>query len=312
MKRLGLLLNEARQATESANYTSETGVQDSEFIRAFNDAQTRIQSMILNAYPNLFQRTKEISAVAQQSNYSNPLDLFMETRIEKIEYSANGDARNYYKLDYGFTDERCNSLSGAPSYYIRQSKIFISNPAPDSSSGKFRMTYQGSLPALDLRRGRILAVAIDPALRMITQLELDSSILNADNADLLTETEYLTVVNKNGLIKMKSIPFSAVDPNTGVITLDAFTYETDETIAVGDYVVAGKYATTHSELPDIAERYLLAFAEWRVQRRDSSNDSTETNQELKEMEAEIVLSYSRADSDVKAVPILDTSYLSFT
>lgn len=310
MKRIDLLITESRRTTGNQNYTSETGVQDAEFIRALNDAQERIQSLILNTYPRLFQKRKEIDAVTNQEAYDNPVDLFMDTRIEKIEYSNNGDSKNYYKLDAGETDEQLNTTSGAPSFYIRESKQFLSQPAPQGG-GKFRMTYQRSFPKLDKRRGKVLTVALDGTTKTINSLVLDPTLITNDDAQEINDTEYICVVSKDGTVKMTKIPCS-VDTNTGIVTVDAdFVYETGETIDVGDWVVTGKYATTHSQLSDICERYLLQFCNWRILKRDSSNDSAESNQELKEMENEIIDSYRKADNDVKGIPILDYDYLSF-
>ena len=108
---------------------------------------------------------------------------------------------------------------------------------------------------------------------------------------------------------MAGIPLADLNTSTGEITVDTFEYEDGETIAVGDYVVSGKYTTTHSELPDIAERYLLMFGQWRVQKRDSSNDSVDANAEAKEMEADIMATYAEQTKDVAEIPILDTSFM---
>lgn len=250
MKRIDLLINESRRTTGNQNYTSETGVQDAEFIRALNDAQDKIQSLILNAFPRMFQKRKEIDAVTNQEAYSNPVDLFLDSRIEKIEYSNNGDSRNYYKLDAGETDEQLNTTSGSPSFYIRESKQFLSQPAPQGG-GKFRMTYQRAFPRLDKRRGKVLTVALDGTSRTINSLILDPTLLTSDDAQEINDAEYLCIISKDGTIKMKQVPCS-VDPNTGTVTVDSsFVYEVGETISVDDWVVTGKYATTHSELPDI-------------------------------------------------------------
>lgn len=308
MLRTDLLIDEARQATENVEFTTETGVQDSEYIRALNDAQDRIQSLILNAYPRMFQKQKVIDAVKDQETYDIPVDVFMDSRIEKLEYSINRQLSGYYKLDAGVSDERLNSLSGNPSFYIRESKTVMLEPPP-IQTGLIRFTYQRSFPRLDKRRGKVSAVTLDGTTKTITTLTLDPTILTDVDISLINKVEYICIVARDGRIKMKGIPVVDVNSSTGDITVDTFSYEDGESIAVGDYAVAGKYTTTHSELPDICERYLLRFTEWRILKRDSSNDALEEDKELQKMEAEIVESYRQADNDVKEVPVLDSQYL---
>lgn len=308
MLRTDLLIDEAREATENVEFTSETGVQDSEYIRALNDAQDRIQSLILNAFPRMFQKQKLMDAVFGQEVYDLPVDVFLDSRIEKIEYSITGRADGYYKLDAGVTDERLNSLPGNPSFYIRESKTIMLQPPPQNG-GKVRLTYQRAFPRLDKRRGKVSAVTLDNTAKTITALQLDPSLLTDSDISLINKIEYICIVSKDGRIKMKGIPVVEINSSTGDVAVDTFTFEDGETIAVGDYAVAGKYTTTHSELPDICERYLLRFCEWRILKRDSSNDAIEEDREIKTMEAEIVESYRQADHDVKEVPILDTQFL---
>lgn len=308
MKRIDLLMNEARSSTENTEYTSETGVQDSEFLRAFNDGQDRIQSLILNTYPKMFQKESLKVATANSPWVNIPSDVFMDSRIEKVEYSPSGAENDFYILEAKTTDGRVVQSAGHPSTYIRQSRRILLNPKP-SGAGTVRFTHQKAFPRLDLRRGRVSAVTLDEPNLEVDSLTLDTTLLTDDNVTYLNEQEYITVIARDGTIKMKNIPITEVNSSTGTVMIDTFNYESGETIEVGDYVVGGKYATTHSELPDICERYLLQFCQWRILKRDSSSDSAESNQELKEMEQEIVESYSQADHDVHGIPILDGSYL---
>lgn len=309
MKRVDLLIGEVREETENTEYTSEAGVQDSSILRAFNDAQDRIMSLIQAQKPGLFQKEKEFNTVSQQEGYDLPVDIFATHLLEKVEYSENGLPTDYYQLDFGYLGERAPGTTGSPSYYIRRSSRILLNPVPQTSNAKVRLTYVYAIPKLDKRRGRVNEVTLDNVGNTIVSLNLDPTILNTDDAQALIDAEYLCVVDKNGLIKMQAVPIADLNSSSGALTLEAFVFETGETIAVGDYVVAGKYHTTHSQLPDIAERYLLAFAGWRVQKRDSSNDSVEGFAEKSEMENDIVATYSVRGQDVCEVPVLDTQYL---
>lgn len=312
MKRVDLLISEARENTSTEEFTSETGVQDSKFLRALNDGQDRIQSLILNEYPSLFQKETVKIATVNSPFIDTPSDLFLDSRIEVVEYSPTGSTNDFYKLSEKRADERVNGASsGNPSTYIRQSRRLIIQPPP-SQAGSVRITHQKAFPRLDKRRGRVSSVTLDTVNRTISNLVLDTSILTSDDVTYMNQIEYLTVVSKNGTIKMQGIPITEVNSSTGVVTVETFTYDADETIAVGDYVVAGAYATTHSELPDICERYLLRFTEFRILKGDSSSDANLEDKEIKEMEMDIVASYSKASNDVQGIPILDSSFLDQT
>lgn len=308
MKRADLLITEVREDTENSEFTTETGVQDSTILRAFNDAQNRIMSLIQQQKPNLFQKEKLIDAVAGQETYDLPVDVFATHMLEKVEYSPTGNDTEYYQLDYGYLKERTNTLPGVPAFYIRRSSQILIQPKPQGA-GKFRLTYIRTIPTLDKRRGKVETVTLDGSTNTITTLILDPTALTTDDSQALIDAEWFCVVDRNGNIKMQGIPLADLNTSTGQITVDTFEYEDGETIAVGDYVVTGKYATTHSELPDIAERYLLMFGQWRVQKRDSSNDSVEANQEAKEMESDIMATYSEQTKDVAEIPVLDTSFM---
>lgn len=309
MKRVDLLITEARSNTGNTEYTSETGVQDTRFLRALNDAQDRIQSLILNEYPDLFQKESVKTATPNSPIVLVPTDMFLSTRIQKVEYSPSGVDNDYYELMKKTIHERIiTSASGNPSTYIPQSTRIILGPMP-VSAGSVRFTYQKSFPRLDKRRGQVSAVTLDTDALTITALTLDTTMLADDDNQYLVQEEYISVVGKDGTVKMQGIPISAINSSTGLVSVDTFVYESGETIEVGDYVVGGKYSTTHSELSDICERYLLKFCEWRILKGDSSIDSKEEDQEIKEMEADIVLSYSQANMDVTSIPILDSTYL---
>lgn len=308
MLRIDLLIDEAREGTENSESTSETGVQDSEFLRAFNDGQDKIHSKILAAFARLSQKEKEIDAVSGQEVYDLPADVLGTTMIEVVEYSRTGQAKDYYQLDSGILEERVTGNPGTPAFYVRRSNQILIQPAP-AGTGKFRVTYQKVIPRLDKRRGRVLSVTLDTATRQVTALTLDPTSFTTDDVQRLNQLEFITIIGKTGTIKMKGIPITEVNSSTGVVTIEAFTYEVGETIAVGDYVVAGAYSTTHSELPDNCERFLLSFCKWRILKRDSSQDQLEENKELMGMLDDILETFAKGDSSVKYVPILDGDFL---
>lgn len=305
MRRIDLLINEARQETDNAIFTDETGIQDSEFLRWANSAQTRILSLIQQAHPDLFQRSTIIPAVQNQEEYAIPSKTFLGTRIQMLEYSKTGQARDYYPLKKGTLHERVNGPSGDPAFYIRFSKKFLVQPAPQNT-GSFRAITQLALPRLDLRRATVLSSTL--TTNTITALNFDpSQFIDQEN---IQNEGYICLVDKDGNILMEGIPVDSVDPSTGLVNVTSgFTFQSGESAPAGCFAVLGAYSSTTSELPDVAERYVVDFMIWKLEKRDSNQVSQEINQELSMQEQDIVDSFGMPDDDVSYVAILDSQYL---
>jgi len=116
----------------------------------------------------------------------------------------------------------------------------------------------------------------------------------------------LSIVNEEGVVQMSNIKFTAVSGATGTVTIDSsFTFESGETISVGDYVVAGSYASTHVQLDDLVERYLIAYCTAKIFQRDSNvTDLGVQQQIMAEMENDIVMAYSEISDDIMEIPAI--------
>ncbi|MHA2065574.1 MAG: phage adaptor protein [Candidatus Thorarchaeota archaeon] len=278
MRNLSLLITQSRRNTENEDFSADRGIGDEEFIEYFNNAQDRIQALIQAGFPDVFQEDTIIDAVSGQEEYAIPTDAFLGTRIDMVEYSDSGATEEFYELKKASKRERTTGLNANPSFYIRRNQSILLQPKPESS-GKIRITYQKKLPKLDVRRATVLTATLSATA--ITALTLDTSVA-IDDVGLLEEN-FITVIDKNGLIKMKNIPIDAIDTGTGIVTVTAgFTFQTGETIVPGDFLLRGTESSTHSQLPDNVERYL---------------------------ETDIVDSFSVPDGDVNYVPILDDQFL---
>lgn len=293
MRRIERLIDQSRKSTGSTEYTDTTGIQDEEFIQAANDAQERIKSLILQAHAEAFETTEEEDIVNGQKTYSLPSNTYLQIRVMKVELSESG-----LEDDYSMLVQRRD--------FDRRGSEIVLKFKP--STGKLRFTIQKTFPRIEKRRGKVSAVTLDSATSTITSLTLDPSV-SLDSEEIVDEG-YITIVDKDGVVKMKNIPVSAVNTTSGEVTLDgSFTYESGETIAVGNWVTIGKNSSTHCQLPDELERYLIAFMNWRILKRDSSNDSVEENAELKEMEDEIIGAFSEPDMALDHIPISNTEWL---
>lgn len=305
MRRIDLLVNQARRATENLSFTDDTGISDEEFLQYLNDGQERIQSKILSVHPSFFQEEKVYYIVAGQERYDLPADVFLNTRVEKVEYSTTGQNKNYYPLKQGSLYERFSGSTNNPTYYIRFSDKILVQPTP-SGGGTLRVTYQKKAPRLDKRRATVDSVTLGTST--ITTLNFDPTQL-IDDTNILDEI-FVTFIDKYGVIKMKAVPITAINTTTGLATIDSgFEFEDGETIAADDFAVLGKFSSTHSSLPDICEKYMLKYCEWNILKRDSNNGAAEKERELAMVEEDITSAYAQADDDNDFIPILDSQFI---
>lgn len=305
MRRVDLLITASRRATENQEFTATAGIQDVEFLQYLNDGQEEIHSILQGTFPSILTAYKTEQVTQGQEAYSMPRDLYLGTRIDQIEYSCSGTPDSFYILKKGTIKERLNTQAGNPAFYIRRGSEVLIQPKPQQA-GIMRWSYQKAIPKLDVRRGAVLTVAL--GTNSITSLVLDASI--SLDADPILDEQFMTVVDKNGIVKMRSIPVSSIDTTTGIVTVDpGFTFESGETISVGDFVCAGDFATTNSELPDVCEKYLLEYCNTRILMRDSQTDSAQIGQILTKVEQTLRLAFAEPDGDPDRIPLLDVQFL---
>ena len=305
MRRVDLLITASRRATENQEFTATAGIQDEEFLEYLNNGQEEIHSILQGTFPSILTGSKEQTLVQSQEAYAVPRDLYLGTRIDQIEYSCSGLATDYYILRKGTLKERLNTQAGNPAFYIRVGDEILVQPKPQQA-GKMRISYQRAIPKLDVRRATVAAVTLTTS--SISSLTLDTTVLLDDEAIL--EQGFITVIDKNGVVKMRSIPISAINTVSGVVTVEpGFVFEAGETIAPGDYVCRGEFSSTNSQLPDLCEKYLLEYCNMRILIRDSQTDSNEVGAILAKVQETLRLAYAEPSSDPDRIPLLDVQFL---
>ena len=306
MRRLENLIEDSREETENDEFTADAGIQDKEFIRYANDAQSRLQSKIFQKSQKVFISEYIFSTVSRQESYELPYDILFENAISNVQFSSSPAGIDYYPLEQSTLKERNTIGYGEPSFYIRRSGKILLNPVPTGGGKKVRVSYVKRLPKMDTRRAKILTVTTSGS--SITSLTLDTGSL-LDSDALLKESRF-SVVNSDGNQLMRRILYTDINSTTGVVTIDpSFLFESGETIAVGNYLVKGEDSCNKSELPFNLERYLLAYMNWKILKRDSSSDSAEAQGELIAMEDEIISSFGDVDDDIERIPIISSRML---
>lgn len=282
-----------RESTENEEFDDTIGLTEEEILRYMNDAQYRLHAKIIAQHPSVFTETDTQTIVADQEAYSLPFNAHLGNRILSVEYSIDGSADKFYTLKTKQLRTREVGADGHPTSYIRKDGQLLLHPTPTVAGGSLRITYIRRPKALDKRRGLLSG---SPALTGGSSWTIAAVNSSTVDATELAKDNRVTVVDAQGNIKAKNVLVSATSATS--ITVDSsFVAEADDSIASGYYVLSGPYSTTHLEFSPEVERYIRAYTEWKILKRDSSIDSAEAVQELMEMEADIIASYADVDGD---------------
>lgn len=300
MKYAGDLITECREDTGNQSYSTNTGISDAKIIRALNYGLENLQGLILQTNPKLFQSEKVISIVANQEAYEIPDRVYLGTRIVNVEYSYTGQARDYVKIyDYSLVERNTYSKNYVYAYMRRNGQILLT-PVPSSSQGTLRVTYERQVDSLALRAGVIDSLTYSGGV--LSALSLDDA---SDTPTLIGTSGYFCVCDKDGLVKVYNVPYSAYNTSNGNFTLTSTAGETGQTPVTGDYVTIGKYSSSHVNMPDPCERYIKAYANWQLLGKDTATQAKAAYfiTELEMIQKELQRSYQEADKDDHGVEI---------
>jgi hypothetical protein len=301
---ISYLIEDVRLSTENTDFSDTIGIKDTEFLRFLNDGQQRIQNTIVQQHPQVFLKEKTVSVTGDQEAYSLPIDAYLGNKVSQVEFNPQSTGKEYfYPLRPASLFERDSGSNGDPIKYIRQTGKILLIPIPDASVGQLRYNYVQKLPRLALRRGSVSSVTLDSNTNTVTALSLDVSTDSVDTNELSKWTR-VSIVDEEGNVKMKNIKVTNVDGSTGVVSVDpSFSYEDGETIGVGNYIVEGSYSSTHVLLDEMVERYLIAYATFKILQRDSNITDLQVQQNvLLEMESEIAEAYAEISDDIMEIP----------
>jgi hypothetical protein len=304
MRRATQLVKAIRRQSENEQIDPDDGIGDDEVLQYLNDGQERLEAAIIRTHEKAFAADSLIDLVRDQEIYTLPFGTFINHNLIAVEYSFTGTVSDYIPLRRGKHIER-TSFRGFPSFYIPRVREILINPISDRSvTSGIRITYNPKHPRMDKRRGIVTAVTL--AGSAVTNLVVDatSGEVSYDPSDF-EEFDRISVVDVDGTQKMKNIPLDNADSNGTLTVRSSFAFQTGETIAVGDYVVLGENATTHLQMPQICEKYLIEYGVWKMMIRDSSSDVGQHAQLVAVVEQDIVDAFAEISGDVDRVPIIN-------
>ncbi len=305
MRRIDYLITEARRIGKNeANTDATLAIADEEVVQYMNDAQDELQGAIssLKNVDSIFNAQSIISLVANQQSYAVPDRVLLNKQIDQVEFSASSALSDYTVLDKLSTFNQDTSTSQYPNgYYRRNNQIFLT-PIPSSSTGTLRVMYERTLDDLDKRRGKVSSVA-GLTSTTFTSVTLDSSADETSTPNLST-IDYICFVDKDGNRKAFNIPVGSYDTATNILIPTAgFTFElAGDSIAANDFVTFGKWRTTHSQLPDSCEMFLIHYAAEMMLHKDSSNDKSAHSDKLAMLKRQILQSVASQTGEVQRIP----------
>lgn len=312
MRRLDLLIDDIRNATENDNPTSGSGIIDNDIIRLLNKAQRRLFSIITSVNPEMFFAFQNIDTVVGTETYTLNTNAYLGGRVIMVEWLA-GDTDDYVKLEPKTIHSRWTNDNGTPLWYMRTGNTLYINPRPsEAKTNGLRVTYQKRPRALDIRRGYVttatIAAGLLTSLTLTNPSTLDTRDADLDTAagDILKETDFICVVDKDGASVLDTITVKDYNTSTRVLTMKGSGFATTLAAATiqNNYIVAGKYATDTCELPDDIEEYLLTYVELFLLTRDgNSSEAKLKSQELVAIEADIKTAFANDDLDIFITPI---------
>ncbi len=303
-RRIEQIIRSIRRDTGNTDYSADSGIPQRDIEEYIQDAQDDLQTAIINVHAQrAFPDQALLNVVANEFKIALPYNFHSSGGLIKVEFSASGNSRDFYELRQVTLGEINETVFGNPSLYSRRGDLLIVSPVPQSAvTSGIRVTFVKTLPRPAVRRGQVSVATLNTSAKTITTLtlQINDGLLDAAG---LREDDYICIVDRDGVIKMKAIPITTVNTDTGAVTIaSGFVYETGETIAVGDYAISGRYATTHPEWPANVERYLRRYGVLRVQMRDSNDDMIAEDALLEKMRSDIVEDYISLNADIMRVP----------
>jgi len=299
MLRVEYLIDQVRKLSNNTRYDSNSGVGQDIMALYLNNAQDEIQKALVNTKSKYLLKSTTVPIVNNQQEYDYPVDLYLNN-IDTMQWTQ--DNQSYVNMYHGYMKDRTYTGNGYSYGYVTKNESFVLVPPIDT--GTLAIHYIRQLPRMATRSGLISAVTVNSGV--VTALSVNTSDASYNASEIATDN-YLCVVDYLGNIKATAIQYSAM--SSGVFTLPAHTLLTGESVAVGDYIVVGKYATNKPELPEITQGFLIKYANYQAKYGDSSQWSKVVQDDMTQTLIGLTQSFGMNSDDVGEIPITNFDYL---
>jgi len=259
MRRLELLSQEVRQTTDTEDIES---INTYELMRYFRDAQRTIQKIIFTVNPDaeMFQREQMYTPSSTDNRYNLPSDIYANSAVTSL-LSVDSTGRVLYTIPkLSFREVRVKI-----GYALKGNQFILTNP---NQYRRVLMTYVYKLATPSYRLGQVSAV------------NAATGVVSVSGSTLIDDTDFTEYYDRYSIVDSDGANLLDANGDRAAINLKltnyagtSFTFQGDiSAVSVGDWIVAGSDATTHMELPDECEPFLLAHVGRRIAAKLSSTD----------------------------------------
>jgi len=280
MRQVKYLISEAR---ENTNTTDSEAITVSLCNRLLNRCQDFIRAFLSseNVESRILTGTYEFTTVNGQDTYELPFDTYAVNSTNALQQKIpNGLYVNYWTIK-NISEKNRGTRSG----YILNNNNLILSPVPTTPMNLV-LSYKKKLPTLATSYGQIITVTPN------TSIELDTGYTSLTGVD-----DFFCVVDFNGNVISRN---NVVDQTGDTILMPDTT-----DVLVGMFVVPGKCASTHCQLPDEFEAPLIMALENLINARLSSVDLPVSKAMSEEMLDQIAKMYAENKGDDMMPPILE-------
>ena len=252
MRRVEFIINQIRRM---ANAKDTNRFSQNDIIDYLNAAQTSLQQLALQANMETppFETTVLEDIVGETELYDMPSDVFADNSITGVSVSSINDSTSIkHPLDKIDPMERRLSYG----YFLLGKQIGLSPRPTRNVTDGMRISYVREVKKLGIRSGTIASYSG-------TTLTLDAG----HESDIGSFHDYFCIVDSEGVQKSSGLPIIAFNNAAHTITTNS-----GLTVSAGDYVCLGKNSTTHCEIMNAAENFLIAFVVRLIDAVNSSDD----------------------------------------
>jgi hypothetical protein len=252
MRRLELLINEAKISTNTSDIASISSLLLQGYMNRIHSYLEDLLFLV-NDENDLFISDYIFQLVPGQDEYSLPNNIYAKSSIDNLAVSfLNGLSNTYLPLKKVSRKQQGFTFG----YFVREDKIVLT-PRPTSPLN-MKMAYVRKLPTLGIRGAQVASTTS-------TQIIVGNYVSGFEAL-----SDYITIVDSAGTIVSSGLTFTFNGSTTFIVP-------NTTGILPGHYVISGKYASSHSQLPDECEKYLITALERMIQYRQSSSDINTSN-----------------------------------
>lgn len=298
------LIDISRKLSKNTRYDSNSGIPQDVFVQFAQNAQDSLVKQITNLKTKYFKKQFVVDVVANQEVYSYPSDCLAQ-HLDTIQWTDSQNGTYWQTLYKSYTKEKITLQPGYPFSYIPYEDGIHLNPP--ITTGKLWLTFIRALPKVQKRSGKIQALSINNT-NQIVAMTLDSTEATYDENEI-NQDYFLCVVDKYGAIKASNIPYNSI--TGGVFDMIPYTLTATDSIAVGDYILVGKYSCNKPEFPDICESYIIKHMVYDAKYNDSSQWSQEAKDDMARSFTELSGVFAALSDDITEIPITSLDYIGF-